>query len=322
MKLNINRLLPLALAAILPGLNFFSNADALADGKLDFYSRWCSASVVLFLLWYLLHYTTNQSCRYRWGLTMAIILLYIVLVYSLFSFFVFSHPDSIRWNLLVKFFFASLLFLIIQYALRASSSIARLELEKEQMQSENYRVQLQQLRSKVDPHFLFNSLNTLRMMARKQHPSTEQFIISLSDFYRQTLKYNEASTVPLREELSVLKSYLFLIQTRNEGNLDISFQIDEPLLNYLIPTLSLQIVVENCFKHNAMTSANPLHISLSTTDDFYVVISNPKRPKLSPSEKSGYGLDNIRQRYTLLNVTNGLLIHETDTQFAVKLKLI
>ncbi|SDN10886.1 sensor histidine kinase [Siphonobacter aquaeclarae] len=322
MKLNINRLLPFALAAILPGLNFFSNTGALADGRLDFYGRWLSASLVLYVLWYLLQYATNRSSRYQWGFTAAIILAYMVLVYSFFSIFVFIHHENIRWNLLVKFFFASLLFLIIQYALRASSSIARLELEKEQIQSENYRVLLQQLRSKVDPHFLFNSLNTLRIMARKQHPSTEQFIISLSEFYRQTLKYNEASTVPLREELSVLKSYLFLIQTRNEGNLDISFQIDERLLDFLIPTLSLQIVVENCFKHNAMTSANPLSISVSATDDFYVVIQNRKIPKLSQSPKSGYGLDNIRQRYTLLNVQQGMLISESDTHFEVKLKLI
>lgn len=321
-KTKINVILPTALAVILPGMNFFSNSVSfLADG-MSFYQRWAYASVMLYLLWYILLYTSQIKTRYKWPLVFLSLTAFISLTHLLFSIFVFEIPDPVRWVFIFKIIFASVLFLIIQYALKAGADITRLQLEKEQIQLENYKIQLQELRAKVDPHFLFNSLNTLRTMVRNQHEESEQFVLSLSDFYRSTLKYNEETTIRLFEEMNVLKAYLFLMKSRNEDAVTIDFQINESYEQYLIPTLALQAVVENCFKHNQMTSKQPLRIEIRTTGDFYIEVKNKIQPRLDHKESSGYGLKNIERRYELLKVQDGVKTERTQTEFTVRLKLL
>ena len=160
-------------------------------------------------------------------------------------------------------------------------------------------------------------------MVRQNSVNSEKFIIGLSDFYRQVLKYNENTTLPLSEEIAVLKSYLFLMKNRNEKALLInSKEINEKYNNYKIPTLALQSIVENCFKHNSMSSNNPLKIEIRTTDEAYVQVINNLQPKLSPQETSGLGLDLLKKRYHLLAIRNGVIVEPKETFFSVKLKLI
>ncbi|MGL5318527.1 MAG: sensor histidine kinase [Bacteroidales bacterium] len=224
--------------------------------------------------------------------------------------------------LAIKLTSASLLILIIQYALHATQRIAQLNLEREQIQSENYLAQLQVLRQKVDPHFLFNSMNTLRTMVRSHHSQTEDFIIHLSGFYRQTMKLNDSSVVLLEEELEVLKSYLFLMEIRNQGKVKIEMNLDQICLKRGIPSLSLQIIAENCFKHNQMSVDHPLVISICDKGTYYLSIKNNMQPKLVKEGLSGYGLENIRKRYELLGEDRGILIDQTTDYFEVRLKLI
>ncbi|WP_346985769.1 histidine kinase [Chryseobacterium sp. POE27] len=222
---------------------------------------------------------------------------------------------------MLNYFFAAVLFFIIQFALKANESISKLQLEKEQILLENYKVQLQELRTKVDPHFLFNSFNTLRTMIRNHHPSSEKFVMSLSNFYRLTLSLNNTSTTSLKDEIDVLKSYFFLMQTRNEGAIKVSIDVEESLLQKQIPTLSLQILAENCFKHNRISSSKPLEINIYT-DNNYIFIKNNRLPKLTVAEISGFGLENIAQRYALLKISDGILKSSDEEKFEVKLKLI
>ena len=213
----IKIILPIALALFLPVLNLFSNAEALDVFSSDSVIKWASSSLILYLLWYMLVGVSKTKSRYR---TIFIVLSVVGFIAAIYLFLVLIHfkaPYHLRWMLIVKLTSASILFLIIQYALQAAKAISQLTLEKEQIQSENYRVQLQELRSKVDPHFLFNSMNTLRTMIRNKHLQSEDFVMNLSAFYRQTLKLNNSSTINLREEVEILKSYLFLMQIRNEG---------------------------------------------------------------------------------------------------------
>lgn len=230
--------------------------------------------------------------------------------------------EGYKWYDTVRIFLPSILIIAVQYALRAQQNISRLQIEKEQMQTENYKAQLKAIQAKIDPHFLFNSLNTLRSMVRQQHDNSEKFIISLSDFYRQTLKYDEDTTLPLSEELTMLESYLFLMKSRNEDAVVIELDIDEKLHPFHLPTLALQLVVENCFKHNSMTSKKPLHIDIYNTEDYYIVVSNNIQPRISPQDSSGYGLKLLRKRYELMNIKQGLIIEQSPDLFTIKLKLI
>ncbi len=321
MKIKINTILPAALALILPWLNLFSTADSINGYTLEFYWKWGCASLVLYTLWYVLLASSQIEGKYKTISRIAVVSVFLFLIYLFFSLMVFKDNTHIKWVFFGKFASAAILFSIIQYALKASRDIARLKLEKEQIQTENYRAQLQELRLKIDPHFLFNSMNTLRTMVRSGNLHSEEFIINLSNFYRQTLRLNHSSAVSLLEEVEVLKSFLFLMQMRNEGKLKVDLSIDEKWSLHLIPTLCLQIVVENCFKHNQASAAHPLEISVRTEDGF-ISIKNNLQPKLSKSETSGYGLENIKRRYELLGITDGIIVEQSAEYFEVKLKLM
>jgi sensor histidine kinase YesM len=321
MKKRIHIILPIALAIILPGLNFFSISETSGIQPDGFAEKWLYASIVLYVLWYILQAVSNIKTKYKNLVITAVVASFVFIVYVLFALLIFKIPNAIKWVFIVKLFFAAVLFFIIQYALKANESISKLQLEKEQILIENYKVQLQELRTKVDPHFLFNSFNTLRTMIRNQHPSSEQFVMSLSNFYRLTLSLNKTSTTSLKDEIDVLKSYFFLMQTRNEGAIKVSINIDENLLQKQIPTLSLQIIAENCFKHNRISSSKPLEINIYT-ENHYILIRNNRLPKITVGKVSGFGLENISQRYALLKISNGIVSTSDDDIFEVKLKLI
>ncbi|MPS65705.1 MAG: hypothetical protein DI622_02525 [Chryseobacterium sp.] len=321
MKKRIHIILPVALAIILPGLNFFSISETSGVQPDRFAEKWLYASIVLYILWYILQSVSNIKTKYKNLIITSVVASFVFIVYAFFALLIFKIPSAIKWVFIVKLFFASVLFFIIQYALKANQNISKLQLEKEQILIENYKVQLQELRTKVDPHFLFNSFNTLRTMIRNNHPSSEQFVMSLSNFYRLTLTLNKTSTTSLQEEIDVLKSYLFLIQTRKEGAVNVLMDIEDDVLKKQIPTLSLQILAENCFKHNRTSSSQPLEIKIYNDHD-YIVLKNNRLPKLTVDGISGLGLENIAQRYKLLNIPDGMVKNSNDEFFEVKLKLI
>ena len=159
-------------------------------------------------------------------------------------------------------------------------------------------------------------------MVRQSHHTSEQFIMSLSDFYRQTLKYNENTTLPLAEELAVLESYLFVMKSRSEAAMAIHIQTDARWENHHLPTMALQGVVENCFKHNSMTSKQPLHIHIQTNELGFIEVCNNKQPKLGEQATSGVGLNLLHKRYALLDAPNGVKVMDTPDQFCVHLQLL
>lgn len=318
LKINTNTLAPIAISIILPVLSLFTNEEIVAHKEHGFFIQWAFTSLCLFILWHLLWYISNLKNKIKyWG-----IVLTFVLFIGFLNFVFIKVGQEFSSQKLVRVIFGLTLLLIIQYALKAQQNIANLLLEKEQIQTENYKAQLKTLQAKIDPHFLFNSLNTLRSMVRQQHANSEKFIISLSDLYRQTLQYKENTTLPLAKEIVVLESYLFLMQNRNEKAIKIKLQVEESLHNLHLPTLALQVIVENCFKHNSMTTKNPLHIEIKNVGDRYIEVTNNIQPKIGETESSGYGLDLLKKRYELLDVKNGIIIEETSDQFRVKLKLI
>lgn len=323
MKLPIEKILPIALCIVFPALNAITTRGIINITDVDslILFRWISVSAMLYLLWMLLDYISEKAETYRFlkAITGATALL--IIIYNIFLLTPLFQNKNLQWMFVARYFIAIIPFLIIQYAFRANKKVAQLELEKQQIQTENYKVQLEALRTKADPHFLFNSLNTLRTMVRHRDPKSEQFILSLSDFYRQTLRYNESTLIKLIDEVKVLESYLFLMKNRNEEAVQISIQIAEELYEHQIPTLALQTVIENCFKHNMMTSKMPLYIEIKSADN-YIEIKNNVQPRITNSSSSGYGLENLKKRYELLNIDNGVDIESTDDHFLIRLKLI
>lgn len=320
-KIN-NILLPIVLSALLPGLGLYASTNWEAVESLGPYWSWFTGSLILYIIWHVLWYMWEWTSGYQkwWSILLTIAL--IAVLFGILYLFVFRNIEAFEGYNLIRIILPSILFLTIQYALRTQQDISRLSLEKEQVKKENYKVQLRALRAQIDPHFLFNSLNTLRSMVRQQHTNAEQFVMSLSDFYRHTLKHTENPTLPLSEELAVLHSYLFLMKSRNEEAIAIQINIDRSIQDWHLPTLALQTVVENCFKHNSMSSKKPLHIEIYNPNDDYIVVSNNLQPKIGDTDSSGHGLELLRKRYELLKTTEGMLVEQTAAQFTVKLKLI
>lgn len=323
MRQKINIILPIVLAVFLPILGMYTHSSMDDIFGIDDLLRWLIVSVVLYSLWYAVFFGEKFFRKDKvMGIVLTIVVVTVIIVSSVLLLNKAMSSIIPSWLLSIRLINVTILFLIIQYALKANSKIAKLQLEKEQVQTENYKIQLASLQTKVAPHFLFNSLNTLRSLVHNQHDDSEKFIMSLSDFYRHTLKYDESSVITLAEELEVLKSYLYLMQVRNKEALIIDLQVDESLLQYSIPNFALQIVVENCFKHNIASLTKPLKISIHNLENVYISIKNNVQPKLTSVDKSGYGLSNILKRYKLLGVKNGLVVTKNEEYFEVKLKLV
>lgn len=317
MKIKIDIILPIILALVIPALRFYSFFEIAPLTDDSVFGAWFLSSMVLYCLWYFLWllWDINQKNKKWYALVLfGIVLILMVLNIKLFDV---NNDDGI-----IRMLAPIVLFTTIQYALKSQKNVSLLLLEKEQLQTENYKAQLKTLRAQVDPHFLFNSLNTLRSLIRQQHSGSEQFVLSLSDFYRQTLRHNENTIIPLSEELKVLQSYLYLMKSRIEKAVQIKLNIDESLLKHQIPTMALQMVIENCFKHNSMTSKNPLLIDITSTEDFYIRICNNIQAKIGDDNLTGMGLELLRKRYELMNIKQGLIFKHTTEQFCVLLKLI
>ncbi|MBX2875074.1 MAG: histidine kinase [Saprospiraceae bacterium] len=311
------------MAILLPGLSLYSNSEPeYLDSQYTYPLWWVAASLMMYIIWYIIWFLWDVKANpKRWRSILLLLTLMGIIIVGLVLYAI-EKELPIRGFYIIRGVLGIVLFLAVQYALKTQESISQLLLEKEQIQTDNYRAQLKVLQAQIDPHFLFNSLNTLRSMVRQQHSNSEKFIMSLSDFYRQTLKHNQNTTLKLSEELIVLESYLFLMKSRNEEAIDLDMNIDKSLYNKQIPTLALQVVVENCFKHNSMSSKRPLQIKIEYTADDYISVRNNIQPKLGEEETSGYGLSFLRKRYDLMDIDRGVIVQESNDEFSVKLKLI
>ena len=196
--------------------------------------------------------------------------------------------------------------------------------ETQKQKNELLRMQMQQqldnLKGKVNPHFLFNSLNTLSSLIYIDPAKAEQFVEELSAVYRYMLKNNEDDLATLKEEIDFINSYFILIKIRFADGISTSVDVDQELNNYKLPAISLQILVENAIKHNIISKSEPLHISLSTQNETLVVSNNlQKKPQTLGSEKMG--LNYIISKYALVN-KKGVEIDEGQEYFTVRLPLI
>jgi two-component system LytT family sensor kinase len=192
--------------------------------------------------------------------------------------------------------------------------------EKEMWKRESLQAQLSALKTQVNPHFLFNNLNTLSAVIPDNPGQAIDFVQQLSKVYRHILEVKNEQSILLKEELDVLKAYAFLLKTRFGDNLDISIRVADEKLRQRIVPLSLQILMENAIKHNIVSSAKPLKIDVFTANG-HLVVSNNLQKKNQMNESTGIGLDNIRNRYKLLG-NRQIEVQEGPSSFIVSIPLI
>jgi len=192
--------------------------------------------------------------------------------------------------------------------------------ETEKLKRESLNAELNALKTQVNPHFLFNNLNTLSSIIPENPDMAVEFVQQLSKVYRHILEVQDEQSIPLKDELDVLRAYAFLLQTRFGDNLDITIDVPEEKLKKKIVPLSLQMLMENAIKHNIVSSDKPLKVNVFA-ENGNLVVSNNLQKKKQVNESTGIGLDNIRNRCKLLG--NGEVeVTESGTSFTVSIPLI
>ncbi len=194
--------------------------------------------------------------------------------------------------------------------------------EKEMIEQMHLQQEFNNLKQKVNPHFLFNSFNTLSSLISEDKDQAEKFLDELSKVYRYLLRNNESGMSTLEEELKFIRSYSKLLQTRYGEGFKIDLMIDPALKDKGIPSLSLQLLVENAVKHNIISKLQPVHVVIRSSADQYLSVENNLRKKTRSSiESTGIGLANIREKYRLLN-RRDISVLETADMFKVTIPLI
>lgn len=222
-------------------------------------------------------------------------------------------------KLAIVLFITTLVFEIIYFALFSYYSYATLQIAVVKHERKQIELQLKALKSQLSPHFLFNGLNTISSLAYKNKEKASQFIRGLAGMYTYTLKSYDVKMISLREELSFVKDYLYLVETRFEDKLQCHIDIQEELLETKIPPLTLQMLVENAVKHNVLSDAHPLRIDI-TSNHQQITVHNNVTEKPIKVTSFNIGLKNINARYLLLagegiSITNG-------ESFTVKIPVI
>lgn len=190
--------------------------------------------------------------------------------------------------------------------------------ENERLIADNIRIRYEVLKNQVDPHFLFNSLNTLDGLIGIDDEKAHEYVQNLSQVFRYAISNKEI--MHLDEELHFTESYAHLMKIRYGNNFQIQYNIAEKYKNYYIMPVSLQLLVENAIKHNVISNKHPLVITIETTPDDTIKVMNPIQLKKEVESGEGIGLANLMERYELL-FQKDILITKTDV-FCVEIPLI
>jgi sensor histidine kinase YesM len=193
-------------------------------------------------------------------------------------------------------------------------------LRAERLEREKTQVQFDNLKNQLNPHFLFNSLSSLHSLIMDQPTLASEYVTNLSKVYRYVLIHESKVTVPLGEELEFIRHFIFLLETRFGKGIDISIAVSEEAKPLGIVPVTLQILLENCVKHNAMDPEEPLLIQVMTEGNT-LSVRNSLHPKVQVMESNGKGLEDLKKLYSFLS-EDPVLIECTDREFSVIIPLI
>ena len=240
------------------------------------------------------------------------------------------HTGRIGLNFMSGRMFDYMLLLKCSFALVVSLLYSRLyvlisqrqlvEVENERLKNENLTTRYNMLVGQINPHFFFNSLNSLAMLVREKHDQKAlTYIDQLSYTFRYIIQNGQSTLITLGEELKFAEAYSYLFKIRYADKLYFDIEVDSDYLCWRLPALSLQPLIGNAVKHNTITRSNPLHVSIRV-EDGRLVVSNPLRPKLEPEPSTGIGLENLRNRWLLITGRD-IEIDDSDGTFTVRLPL-
>ena len=239
---------------------------------------------------------------------------------SFLSSFIFEHilsnPYALMHKMEYKKLMQDLIFAFIVYII--TITIASM-VKGQKLTTENLRHKYEALKNQLDPHFLFNSLNTLDGLIGYDDEKAHDYLQNLSLTFRYTIQHKEISE--LDDELKLIEAYAYLMRIRYGDNLQLKYDIEQRYRSYLILPISLQLLVENAIKHNAINDKHPLTISIETTENDTIKVINNKTPRFDKDLNCGIGLTNLAERFMLV-FNKEIIIEDSDNFFSVELPLI
>lgn len=185
----------------------------------------------------------------------------------------------------------------------------------------NAETRFEVLKNQVNPHFLFNSLNTINSLIVTDQQAAVNYVNNMSDVYRYVLKSHELNSITLEEELRFMNAYTHLLKGRYGNKMHINCTIQPLYSQYRLPPMALQILLENAVKHNVASCNKPLHIHIYTNDNNMLVVENNLQKRTGAAPSTGVGLQNLNLRCKYLS-NHHLIIQQTGTSFSVTVPLM
>jgi len=231
----------------------------------------------------------------------------------------YNHP--FRSNILIPIIIISTMTMAIYEAIFYYVRLKKSIREEEEAKQVIVQAQLDTLRNQAQPHFLFNTLNTLRdIIDQNSKEDAKQFVDKLADVYRFILESSNTNLISLRSELKFAKAYIHIQSERFGDNLDVQWDISETILEHQIVPMSLQLLLENAIKHNVISKAKPLLISVAALHN-NLLITNALQAKSTQLPSTKMGLKNIQKRYQLIS-GKSITVTNNGKQFTVSLPLL
>ena len=236
-------------------------------------------------------------------------------------FFLESDPrDATYFIVLTKCLFMLVVTLLYARLYMLLKQRQKMVVENERLKTENLSTRYNMLMGQINPHFFFNSLNSLSMLVREQdNDRALEYIDQLSYTFRYIIQNGQSSVTTLRDEVAFAEAYAYLFKIRYEDKLFFEFDIEEEYMDWTLPALSLQPLIGNAVKHNTITSKNPLRVVIRVVDGV-LEVENAKHTKLDVEPSTGIGLQNLRSRWQIV-ANRDIEVIETQERFMVRLPL-
>lgn len=229
-------------------------------------------------------------------------------------------PDDMELkNILLTSILLTFLIITIYEGFYLFLRLTETVLESERYKKESIEAKYQNLTSRLNPHFLFNSLNTLTTIVEEDRQKAVSYIQELSVVYRYVLNSEKSTWIDLPSEIKFTNSYITLLKMRFEENLRLTMDICEKHQRYCILPLTIQLLIENAVKHNEISNSKPLFVNIFCDDEYLIVSNNKQIRQIMSSTK--VGLHNIKERYRFL-VNKEVIVEEQETSFTVKIPLV
>lgn len=231
----------------------------------------------------------------------------------------YNHPSRVR--IILPIILISTMTMAIYEAIYYYTRLKKSIREEEQAKQAIVQAQLDTLRNQAQPHFFFNSLNTLRdIIDQNTKDEAKEFVNKLAEVYRFILDSGNLNLITLSEELNFAKAYIHIQKERFGESLNVLWEIPDSAMDKLIVPMSIQLLLENAVKHNVISRANPLTIKIGLDKDQLLVV-NRLQPKSSKLPSTKLGLRNIKRRYALIS-NRPMIIDNENKYFKVGLPLL